>query len=133
MADLLYVDTSALLRRALGHSDSERVARLTRDVVERGGLLVSSRLLWLEVRRTLVRERLSGNDISGGVTEALAYISELRVTDQVWDAAHAIEAHIRTLDALHVATCLVAGAALLSFNQNMRSVARTLGVAVVDL
>jgi predicted nucleic acid-binding protein len=133
LTELLYVDSSALLRRALEHPDGESISRVAGDVLRRGGEVVSSRLLWLEARRAVVRERLNGNNIADGVIDALSSVTELRMTDQVWDAAYGIEQHVKTLDALHIATCLLAEATLLSFDTQMNAVALSLGIPLADV
>lgn len=98
----------------------------------RGGLFVSSRLLHLEVRRVEVREHLAGGDVSL-LGDLAAQIAALPVTDEVWSAAHAIEHHARTLDALHLATCQLVGATLLTTDDSMAELAPALGIAVAKV
>src|SRR5690625_2536077 len=54
----------------------------------------------------------------------------LPVSDQVWDDAYAIQHHVRTLDALHLATCQLVGAVLLSTDAGMLHVAQELELKV---
>jgi predicted nucleic acid-binding protein len=127
---LLYVDSSALLRRVLDHPDAGAIDAAMGACLDGGGAVVSSRLLWLESRRVAVREALSGNDISAALGATLAGIVRLPLDDEVWGAAMRIEAQIKTLDSLHVATCAVAEATMLSFDATMRRVAAAEGCAV---
>lgn len=132
MAELLYVDTSALLDRVLRQKRHKAVEAVMHAHGSRGGLFVSSRLLHLEVRRVEVRERLAGGDL-GFLGELAAQIAALPVTDEVWSAAYGIEQHARTLDALHLATCELVGATLLSTDDSMVELAPVLGIEVAQL
>lgn len=129
MADLLYVDTSALLDRVLGQKSHRRIASALRSHSASGGRLVASRLLHLEVRRVLIREALEGRPISS--LEKLAnQVIALPLSDEVWAAAHAIESHAATLDSLHLATCQLVGATLLASDEQMLRAARSLGLPI---
>jgi predicted nucleic acid-binding protein len=128
-APLLYVDTSALLDRVLGQKQHREIARAMRSCAADGGRLVASRLLHLEVRRVQVRERLDGRSLPH--LDALAsQITALPLTEEVWVGAFAIEQHAKTLDALHLATCQVVGATLLSSDRAMLELANHLGIEV---
>ena len=125
---LLYVDSSAFLRRVFGDEGADVVDKAVARYLRRGATVVSGRLLWLEARRVSVRERLLGNDVEDVVTANLAAVTELPFTDQIWAGAHAIEQHVKTLDSIHLATCQAAGADLLTFDGTMRTVAEAIGI-----
>jgi len=128
---LLYIDSSAFLRRILRHEGSALVdAALVRHSTAPGGRVVSSRLLALESRGVAVRVKQNGNDISATVAANLDTIDILPLTEDVWTRASAIEQHIKTLDALHLATCLIVGADLLTLDKNMALVASSLGLSL---
>lgn len=131
--EVLYLDSSALLCRALGQPGAENVVRTTGVWLDLGGIIASSRLLWLEARRVSVRERALGKPVGDAVAAALDRIVSLPMSDDVWSGAHAIEQHVTTLDALHLATCQLAGATLLSFDEQMNSVANSLGIPLAEL
>ncbi len=57
----------------------------------------------------------------------------LPLTDEVWSAAHDIEADVRTLDALHLATCALVEARLLTSDIRMAVVTHQIGVPTVSL
>ena len=97
-----------------------------------GGELVSSRLLHLEARRIYVREHLLGARHASAIVDLAAEIRGLPVTDEVWEGAAAIDRHVRTLDSIHLATCHLIGADLLSSDASMVEAARHLGITVRD-
>jgi predicted nucleic acid-binding protein len=132
MSGILYLDSSALLQRALDQPGADTVDRHVETWLQAGATLASSRLLWLESRRTIVRERLMGNEIAYGLEPLLTTLVSLPVSDDVWAAAYSIESHVGTLGALHIATCQLAGATLLTFEIGMRRAAESLGVALAD-
>ena len=128
MPQLLYLDSSAFLRRVFGAEGADTVDQLVARYTAEGGNVVSGRLLWLEARRVAIRERQLGNDIESEVEANLACVDRLPLTDDVWNAAHAIETHVKTLDSLHLATCSVVDAHLLSFDTEMLAAATALGI-----
>ncbi|GAB7006403.1 hypothetical protein JCM18899A_38760 [Nocardioides sp. AN3] len=128
----LYVDSSSLIRVAMGDHNA---AALHRTIVAAGrsATLVSSRLLELEARRTSVRLALDGVDAS----PIDAWVKEttlLPIDDDVWRGAMRIRPHVKTLDSLHLATAsLVPDCAMLTSDQNMKQVGRSLGIEVLDV
>lgn len=113
MAGLLYVDSSVLLTIALSQTGWETVSAVLERAQDDGYRLASSRLLALEVARVATRERLRGNHVDSVLNETLSFIAQLPVTEQIWDLAASIaEQHIKTLDAIHLATCEISGATL---------------------
>lgn len=130
MPPALYIDTSAFLRRVLSSDDLDRVDATAASYTARGTEVVSSRLLRLEALRVSIREQLRGNDIHDVVHADLVTITQLPVTDEVWALAESIEQHLKTLDSLHLATCELIGADLLTFDHTMRAVAQQRGIAL---
>jgi hypothetical protein len=130
---LLYLDSSSFLTLLLQQEGHQTVEELLRDHVMRGDAVASSRLLWLEVRRVTIRERVLGNDIGAAVTAHLQGVEQLPVTDAVWERAGLIEQHVRTLDAIHLATCELTGATLLAagLDSCIRRAAAACGVSVL--
>lgn len=129
MPDLLYVDTSAVLDRALGQKHHREIAAALRDHSRDDGRLVASRLMHLEARRAYVRERLRGYDVSS-IVDLAALINPLPVTEEVWGEAHAIDHHVKTLDAIHLSTCRLVAATLLSTDALMLDVAGAIGITL---
>lgn len=128
----LYLDTSAFLVRLLAQADYKRVNSTLGAWIDLPGIIVSSRLLWLEAARVANRERLLGNPIDDVVASNLATIHSLPVTDAIWETAASFEQHIKTLDSLHLATCLLSDSTLLTVDRRMREVAFQIGIAVAE-
>jgi predicted nucleic acid-binding protein len=103
-----YLDASLVLAYFLG--GNRELERIPKDRV-----VGSSRLLWIEVRRTLERayreNHLDAEDgvrVGRGFDRAARGITRLRLDERVMRRAEAsFPVLIRTLDALHLATALV--------------------------
>lgn len=78
-----------------------------------------------------MREKLLGNDFGDVIAASVLGVEKLPVTAEVWAAAAAITQHIKTLDALHLATCELVAADLITFDRTMREIAQGRGVRVV--
>ncbi len=126
---MIYLDTSALLDRIYAQNNHVAVNRTIARAVSDGTTIVSSRLIHLECRRAQIREKSPWGPIRG----ELDGIDLLPITDEVWSAAHDIDVHVRTLDALHLATCAIVDARLLTSDSHMASVARRIGVYTIEL
>jgi uncharacterized protein len=130
VTDLLYIDTSTLIRAAINEHDGQALRRRMREHRASGGRLVSSRLLDLEAERVATRFEVV-EDRDGEPLRALARSTDLMpVTEEVWQGAYAIRQHVKTLDSLHLATCLLLDATLLTSDDRMRHVALELGIRV---
>ena len=131
----LYVDSSALLKRYVDEHDSDAaVGLMASDPV-----LVTSRLTEVEVRRNLTR-LLEGSALTtsrrqfGADLDAFALVALDAVTCS--EASRIAEQTLcRSLDALHLACALRAGASttVLTFDLRQAQVARTLGLSVVGV
>ncbi|NHT16310.1 type II toxin-antitoxin system VapC family toxin [Cellulomonas sp. IC4_254] len=122
-----YLDSSVALRAVLEVPERPRVLRWLDD---RAGQLVSSRLLRTEIVRVLRREQLP-------VSAAAALLSRvglISLSDEVASVAESIERHVKTLDALHLATALVIGdpVVVVTHDAGMAAVAGHLGLDVED-
>jgi predicted nucleic acid-binding protein len=96
----------------------------------RAGKLVSSRLLRTEIVRVLRRERLPVSAAS----PLLSRVGLVSLSDEVASVAESIERHVKTLDALHLATALVIGepVVVVTHDATMAAVAGHLGLDVED-
>ena len=124
---LVYLDTSVALRTIL-------------DVPERGHLqswmqtpattFLSSRLLRTEVVRVLRRDDRPLSDAA----PLLDRVGMLDITRETHNVAESIERHIRTLDALHLATALLIGevVTVATHDTTMKKNAAHLGLRVTD-
>ena len=126
-----YVDTSVGMHLLTGVSPKasawfEEVMANDEDQV------LSSRILQTEMVRTCRRD----GDDPQRAQEFAAAIDLVPISDAVLRFAEMIEPHIKTLDAIHVATALLLGdpeaITLVTHDSHMKKVARSLGFEVFD-
>jgi len=123
-----YVDSSVAHRALLG--DPPHVAEWFDSIVEAGHSLVGSRILRLELTRVLRREGLPvamRDDI-------LDKVDLLALEESVLAAAEAIGPHIKSLDAIHVATAVVSGLnpVVVTHDARMKAVLADFGLDALD-
>jgi len=123
-----YVDASIVVHAVLPWGD-ERAPQWLDSLTGRGDAAVSSTLLRLEVTRALRRERL---DVS--LARTAAAIELVSIDDGILHAAGAIGAHVKSLDAIHLATCQLLGAnvTVATHDAAMQWVAQQLGFETFD-
>jgi predicted nucleic acid-binding protein len=126
----LYLDTSALLRAVLEAGVSADLAARLRAA----SLLMTSRLTLVESSRAFLRLRALGETPEDRLTEAEREVDELLARCEIWeltpkvcDLARGIAPRttLRTLDALHLATYVlarrrIAGLELLTTDERLR-------------
>lgn len=125
-----YLDSSVALRILLGHSAA---AALWFDATtaSRDDGIIASRLLRTEMTRALRRvgEPVERRD------EVLDHIGTVSLDHAVLQEAEAIVPHIKTLDAIHLASVLRSGledVVVCTHDQAMSAVARLLGLHIHD-
>jgi uncharacterized protein len=120
-----YLDSSALVKLAIAEPESSALRRYLR----RRSMLVSSGLARTEVLRALL---LEGDEGFARGRAVLARVELVRVNDRVLNAAGALlPAHLRSLDAIHLATAQQLGADLghvVTYDDNMLEAAHHLGL-----
>lgn len=128
----LYADSSALLKRYVDESDSERAVEL----LSADPQLVTGRHTVVEVRRNLSR-LLTAPDATGAraaFAEDLASFSIVELDADTCELAATIaeQTGVRTLDALHLGAARRLGTAMtfLTFDVRQAQVARSLGFTV---
>jgi len=122
---IYYLDTSVALQAVLGGPERDRlIAWLTNRT------LISSRLFRTELIRGLRREN---KPLSDGYW-LFDRVGLIDITRQTHLRAEAIERHVKTLDALHLATALGLNfpITIATHDENMRQSAEALGFATVD-
>lgn len=127
VASVIYLHTSVALRTILDVTERRHL----QDWMGRiEATFVSSRLLRTEVIRVLRRD---GRPASDG-TPLLDRVGLLDITRETHTVAESIERHVKTLDALHLATALLIGdpVTLASHDTAMKTVAAHLGLRVTD-
>lgn len=127
---IIYVDTSALLKRVVVEEESEAVTRALARSAASGDLLTSSALTWVEVHRALRRAEVAN---TGQLADdALSGIDRFPLRPVVLDRARTVgPAALRSLDAIHLASAVLMRAdQLLTFDQRLAAAAREEGIAV---
>lgn len=126
-ANIVYLDSSVALRMILDVPEREWLQSWMQTPET---TYVSSRLLRTEVVRVLRRD---GRPLADGAP-LLDRIGMLEITRETHTVAESIERHIKTLDALHLATALLIGApaTIASHDTTMKAVAEQLGLSVTD-
>lgn len=99
---MIYLDTSALLKLVKSEAGSDALAAFLGDRTD----FVSSKLLAVEARRGALREDPS---MLPRVDLFLARVDMIGMSDAVIESASRLpDRHLRSLDAIHLATALLA-------------------------
>lgn len=124
---IVYLDSSVALRTIL---DVPERLQLQSWIDAPDMDLVSSRLLRTEVIRVLRRDQRPFSDAE----PLLSRVGLFDITRETHAVAESIERHVRTLDALHLATALLIGASVTvaTHDVTMKAVAEHLGLSTVD-
>ncbi|MBO0852822.1 MAG: type II toxin-antitoxin system VapC family toxin [Nocardia sp.] len=125
-----YLDSSVAVRIILGHSP-ESAAWFDRTTSNESDRVISSRLLRTEITRVLRREGLPTSDRD----QIIDYVHIVPMDHAVLTEAEAIISHIRTLDAIHLASALRCGLdelIVVTHDKTMQQVAEQLGFPVHD-
>lgn len=124
-----YLDSSIALHVILPGGD-ERARTWLDGVLASGEQIYSSVLLHLELTRVLRRERLDVA-LAGLVIDRVDAIS---INDAVVQSAAAIETHVKSLDAIHLASCMLLGSdvTVVTHDLAMSQVAQSLGFGATD-
>ena len=129
---LVYVDTSAALKTLIDEHGTDRVRRVFEQATAGELSLVSSRLLRTEMYRVAFREAIPDDDVAA----VLSHVALVDLTRALLDAAAALRFHVRTLDAIHLATAAELDQGedrvhLLTADGTMRRRAQDLGLHLV--
>jgi predicted nucleic acid-binding protein len=124
-----YLDTSAAAKILVAEAESEALVDYLDDLTE-DDALVSSALLETELRRVAVRLDLD----QAAVTDLLSSVDLVEPPRSLFHEAGVLPGtHLRSLDALHLATCLRVGAdTLVAYDVRMLDAARSLGLTALS-
>ena len=124
---LVYLDSSVALRTIL---DVPERQRLQSWMQAEETTFVSSRLLRTEVIRVLRRDN---RPVSDGAP-LLDRVGLLEIGRETHAVAESIERHVKTLDALHLATAILIGdgVTVATHDRTMSDIAEHLGLLVAD-
>ena len=133
---MIYVDTSALLKRYIEEAESERAAAILLE----NPIWLTARITLVEVRRNLPR-LLDGKHLVAAQSAFAADWDRMHVVelDEVTCASAALVAEstrARSLDALHVAAAVRAlgrGGTLVTFDLKQAQSAREMGLNVIGV
>lgn len=128
----VYCDSSVLVKRVVLEPDSEHVADVLEELCGSGATLVTSDLARVELLRALRRRAGEAQSVDSLVHEALAdaVIVDL-FTDCLTLAGSLPIENLRTLDAIHLATAMVAGCdVVLTRDRQMARACTELGLDV---
>jgi uncharacterized protein len=127
---IIYVDTSALLKRVVVESESELVRHALATSSASGDLLASSTLTWVEVHRALRRGEVA--DPVGLTRDALSGVDEFPLEPAVLSRARTIgPPALRSLDAIHLASAVLMKAdQFVTFDPRLAAAARGESIAV---
>lgn len=123
-----YLDTSVAVHALRGTPPAE--AWFDRTTSEPETAIISSRVLQTELTRVLRRARLPVSDRA----HVLRHVGLVAVTESVLSAAESISEHVRTLDAIHLATAVLVGGdtVVVTHDATMSRVATHLGLTSLD-
>lgn len=129
----MYVDASALVKLVF---DEEHSAAMRTWIADRNDR-ISSVISRVEVRRTAQRIRAAGLDPAAEdrAADMLARVTVLGVSDGIVErASTAGPPTLRSLDAIHLATAMLAGAidAFVTYDDRLAQAARAAGLRVVQ-
>lgn len=127
---IVYVDTSALLKRIIVEPESAAVRSRLARLASAGDLLTSSALTWVEVHRALRRAAVSYPDELADA--ALSGVDEFPLRPAVLQRARIVgPPGLRSLDAVHLASAVAIQARqLMTFDERLASAARGEGIEV---
>jgi len=132
MSSSIYVDTSSLVRMAMSDHNGVYLQKVFDDYLRQGAVAVSSKILELESARTAIR-LISEGRAGEKVLEFAKNIDYIPITETIWETALHIPQPVKTLDAIHLATCtIIPDCVLLTSDANMRKVAPALGITLAD-
>lgn len=127
---VVYVDTSALLKRVIVEADSAAIRRVLREHHAEGALLTASTLAWVEVWRSL--RRAGVRHVDATAEAALAGIAEFPLTEDVLRRARRVGPDdLRSLDSIRLASAIAVGAeSMLTYDDRLARAAESVGLAV---
>ena len=128
----VYVDSSALIKRAIDEPESDALDEALAGHVAADDVLIASSLAWIEVTRAIRATADPETDVYDIVEAGLSGIAERSITTDVVSLARRIGPRsLRSLDAVHLATAVLVDADLLiTYDNRLEAAARDNGLAV---
>jgi predicted nucleic acid-binding protein len=128
----IYVDSSALIKRAIEEPESDPLDEALEEHVAADDVLVASSLAWVEVTRAIRATADPESDVNDIIETALSGIAERSITADVVSLARRINPKSpRSLEAIHLATAVLVDADLMiTYDNRLEAAARDNGLAV---
>jgi len=128
----VYVDSSALVKRVIQEGESDSLTDTLDEHYQRGDLLASSSLAWVEVSRVLLARAKSVETAGDLIEAAMSGIDERSMSADVISVARRIEPLVlRSLDAIHLATAVLIDADLvMTYDARLADACRRNALAV---
>jgi len=124
-----YLDASAAAKLLVEEPESRALAAYLDGLAAEGATVISSALLETELRRLAVRTELAQSDVSN-LLERVDLVEPDR--SLFHEAGILPGAHLRSLDALHVATALrVEASMMVAYDDRQREAAEAVGLRVI--
>lgn len=130
---IVYLDTSAVVKRTLPEAQSAKLLDSLGRAVAEGSTLVTSALTRVEAGRALRRrENELQGDIARAYRNALQGLAVAPITDVVIELARSADPPaLRSLDAIHLATAIAVGAGeLWTYDDRLADASASAGIAV---
>jgi predicted nucleic acid-binding protein len=130
----VYFDSSALIKRVVAEAESDELIDYLDARYERGDLLASSALAWVEVSRVVLARVRKPADAGDLIDGAMSGIDERPMTGEVVSVARRIEPLVlRSPVALHLATAVLIDADLVvTYDDRLADACRRNALAVAS-
>ncbi len=127
----MYLDASAAIPLIRVEESTPKVQEYLQDLKADHHYVISGRLIETEMRRAATRLDIDQSDVS----TVLHGIDIVEITPAIFRAAgHTPPQHLRSLDALHLATALAANAsAMITLDQRLVEACSEVGLPVLDI
>ncbi len=128
---IIYLDTSAAIPLIRAEDSTSQVQEYLQDLKVDQHYLISGRIIETEMRRAATRLDIDQFEVSS----VLHGIEIIEITPAIFRAAgQTPPPHLRSLDALHLATALAANAsAMLTLDQRLVEACSEVGLPVLDI
>jgi len=129
---LLYVDSSALIKRVIVEQESSDLVDFLDTHYQQGDLLASSSLAWVEVSRAVLARAKSPSTAGPLIEDAMSGVDERPMSADVVSLARRIEPLIvRSLDAIHLASAVLIDAdVVVTYDDRLADASRRNALAV---
>jgi predicted nucleic acid-binding protein len=128
---IVYLDSSAAIPLIRAEESTPKVREYLQDLRIDQHYLISGRIIETEMRRAATRLDIDQSEVSS----VLRGIEIIEITPAIFRAAGQTQPqHLRSLDALHLATALAANASvMITLDQRLIEACSEVGLSVLDI